>query len=99
MNQTHSDPRSAGGRTLLALRSLLVALDRRPVLWLALGTLLLAASQLRFGIGALAWVAPIPLLRYSRTCSGWRGGLALGAASFVGWTLAVAKIATAPLEI
>ena len=96
MNKTHSEP-SAGGRSRLL--SLLVALDRRPVLWLALGTSLLAASQLRFGIGALAWVAPIPFLRYSRTSSGWRGALALGAASFVGWTLAVAKIATAPLEI
>jgi hypothetical protein len=31
---------------------------------LALGTLLFATSQLRFGIGALAWVAPIPFLRY-----------------------------------
>ncbi len=81
------------------LHALLAFLDRRPALWLALGALLLAMSQLRFGIGALAWVAPVPFLRYSRNAAGWRGGVALGAASFIGWTLAVAKIATAPLAI
>ncbi|MBK9752708.1 MAG: hypothetical protein IPO88_04230 [Nannocystis sp.] len=74
-------------------------LDRRPWLWLALGALLLAASQMRFGLGVLAWVAPLPFLRYRRGSSGWRAGVALGAASFVGWTLAVAKIVTAPLPI
>ncbi|MFN0250595.1 MAG: nitrilase-related carbon-nitrogen hydrolase [Kofleriaceae bacterium] len=96
MTDSHSDPRPAGGR---AISNLLGFLDRHPTIWLALGTLLLAGSQLRFGVGALAWVAPIPFLRYSRSRSGWRSGVALGAAAFIGWTLAVAKIATAPLPL
>lgn len=74
-------------------------LDRWPSLWLVLGALLLAASQMRFGLGVLAWVAPLPFLRYRRRTSGWRAGIAFAAASFVGWTLAVAKIATEPLPI
>ncbi len=96
MTDSHSDPRPARGR---AFPMLLGFLDRHPTLWLALGTLLLAGSQLRFGIGALAWVAPIPFLRYRRYRSGWRSNIALGGASFIGWTVAVAKIATAPLPL
>lgn len=71
----------------------LARFDRRPVLWLALGALLVAATHLRGGVGLLAWVAPIPLLRYLRLRPGLRAPLAVFAALFVGWSLAVLKIA------
>jgi apolipoprotein N-acyltransferase len=74
-------------------------LDRHRSLWLALGAALLVASQLRFGIGVLAWIPPIPLLRYLRLASGPRAILAVMGTLLVAWSAAVAKIATAPVPI
>ncbi|MCA9707435.1 MAG: hypothetical protein KDK70_16405, partial [Myxococcales bacterium] len=54
--------------------------DRHPWAWLGLGVLLLAASQMRFGLGILAWIAPVPWLRHVRITQGWRPRLALAAA-------------------
>jgi len=69
-----------------------------PWRWLAAGALLIALSQLRFGIGLLAWVAPVPFLRYLRQRGGgWRSWLALSAAAYAGWAAAVFKIVTAPV--
>ncbi len=69
-----------------------------PWRWLAAGALLIALSQLRFGIGLLAWVAPVPFLRYLRQRgNGWRSWLAVSAAAYAGWAAAVFKIVTAPV--
>ncbi len=75
------------------------ALDRRPWSWLLLGAVLLVASQLRFGIGVLAWLAPVPFLHYLRITERWPSRVAFLAASLVAYTLAIAKIITAPLPL
>jgi apolipoprotein N-acyltransferase len=66
--------------------------DRRPCLWLLLGVALLASTQVRAGVGVLAWVAPVPWLRYLRLTAGWRSRRAFCGALFAAWTLAAAKI-------
>ena len=71
--------------------------DRHPALWLALGALLLVASQMRFGLGVFAWIAPVPWLRYLRVTTGWKSRVGFGGALFAAWTLATLKIITAPL--
>lgn len=72
-------------------------LHRGDLLWLALGVVLVIASQMRWGIGALAWLAPVPFLRYVRATSGWRARLALGGAVALAWSAATMKIVTAPV--
>ncbi len=66
-------------------------------LLLAAGAGLIFASNLRWSVGLLAWVAPVPLLRFLRLRSGWGGRLLLLGALSVGWCAATWKIATAPL--
>src|ERR1043165_2056610 len=66
--------------------------------WLVLGGALIAASQMRWGIGALAWVAPVPFLYVLRGAQTWRQRLAVVAALYAGFSLATLKIATAPLS-
>ena len=83
----------ASGRLLRTLH----LLDRHPSSWLLLGGALLVASQLRFSIAALAWLAPIPWLRHLRVTSGWRARTALVASALLAWELTVLKIVTAPL--
>lgn len=79
------------------LARLLSTFDRHPWSWLLLGVALLGASQLRFGVGALAWIAPVPFLRHARVTSGWRARLLLALTSLAGWTLAIGKIVTEPM--
>jgi len=67
-------------------------------LWLAIGTALIAAAHLRWGIGPLAWVAPVPFLWVLRRSGGWGARLAVIAALFAGFSLAMLKITTAPLN-
>ena len=74
-------------------------LDRRPWLWLCLGVALLVASQLRFGVGALAWLAPVGVLRYLRLTTGWRSRALVMLAMAIAWSLAVAKIVTPPMPL
>jgi apolipoprotein N-acyltransferase len=74
-------------------------IDRRPSLWLAVGAVLLVAAHLRFGLGLLAWVAPVPFLRYLRLTSGWKSRLALVGTLFAAWVGAVAKIVTTPIPL
>ena len=70
-------------------------LERR---WLVLGAALIVLASTRWGIGALAWVAPIPLLRYLRAAPpGWRARACLLGALVLAWTLATLKLVTAPL--
>jgi hypothetical protein len=60
---------------------------RGAALWLWAGVALIFASQVRFGIGMLAWFVPIPLLHYLRITTGRRSRLLLAGAIFVGWHL------------
>ncbi len=72
-------------------------LYQSPIALLGMGALLLIASQMRFGIGALAWVAPVPWLQYLRITHGWRSHLAFVGVAWVAWILTVLKIVTAPV--
>lgn len=65
--------------------------------WLLLGLALIIAANLRWGVGALAWIAPIPLLRFLRLSPGWKPRAVLAAALPFAWTLATLKIVTEPL--
>ncbi len=47
-------------------------LDRRPSLWLVLGVALIAAAHMRWGVGVLGFIAPVPFLRYLRLTTGWQ---------------------------
>lgn len=76
---------------------LLSRLDRRPLLWLALYGLLIPATQMRFGLGVLAWVAPVPLIHYLRLRPAWGAGASALLVGMMAWTLATLSIVTAPL--
>ncbi|MCE9580000.1 MAG: hypothetical protein K8W52_43190 [Deltaproteobacteria bacterium] len=70
---------------------------RSPLGWLAAGATLLVLANMRWGIGALAWIAPIPLLRYLRITSGWRARTVFVTVVTAAWIAATAKIVSAPL--
>lgn len=70
---------------------------RGAALWLCLGVALIFASQVRLGIGVLAWFAPIPLLHYLRITTGRRSRLLLVVTIIVGWHVTTAKIVTPPM--
>ncbi len=72
-------------------------LDRRPWRWLLVGVALLASTQVRAGVGALAWVLPVPWLRYLRLTAGLRARVTFALVLFAAWTLATAKIASEPM--
>lgn len=74
-------------------------IDRHPSLWLALGAVLLVASQMRFGLGVFAWIAPVPWLHYLRITDGWKSRAALVGVGLLAWSLATAKIVTAPVPM
>ncbi len=70
---------------------------KHQLMWLALGTALLALGQVRCGVGLLAWTAPIPFLVFLGRTSGWRSRLTLIGVLCVAWSLAAAKYITPPL--
>ena len=70
---------------------------RSSWLWLVSGVALIALTHFRWGVGALAWVAPVPLLVYLRSTSGFRSRALFSVAVIVGWTLATLKIISAPM--
>jgi len=72
-------------------------LNPNPWAWLVLGGVLLVISQMRLGLGIVAWLAPVPFLHYLRRTNGWRSRLAFFGATAVGWSLATLKIVTAPV--
>lgn len=74
-------------------------LERQPWILLIIGALLLAASQLRFGIGVLAFLAPVPLLRYLRSTQGWRSRALFMIVTYAAWSAAVVKIVTSPMPL
>ena len=70
---------------------------KMQILLLLTGTVLLGLSQVRFGVGLLAWVAPVPFLVFLRRTDGWLSRLALMGVLCLAWTLAAAKYITPPL--
>ncbi len=66
-------------------------------LLLVAGAVLIFAANLRWSVGLLAWVAPVPLLRFLRLRGGWAGRFLVLLALSAGWCAAMWKIATAPL--
>ena len=66
----------------------------KPLFWLLLGCLLFVLANLRWGLGILGWIAPIPFLHLLRNNSSRRIRLALLLALPAAWTLAVLKIIT-----
>jgi apolipoprotein N-acyltransferase len=63
----------------------------------ALGMLLLILAHTRWGVGLLAWVAPVPLFAALRGHPGFRFRLAFAGYFAVAWILATAKIVTEPV--
>jgi apolipoprotein N-acyltransferase len=74
-----------------------MAVSKSSKWWLVGGTLLIGAAHMRWGVGALAWVAPIPFLVYLRTTSGFASRTWFALALFAGYALAILKICTAPI--
>lgn len=72
---------------------------RFPSLWLLLGLVLVVASQLRFQIGMLVWVMPVPFLHYLRRTTGWASRAKFLGVMFLAWSLAVAKIVTGQIPL
>lgn len=71
----------------------------RRWLWLLGGATLLVLAHFRLGIGALAWVAPVPLLHALRSATRKRDHAAILAVMVLAWVLATAKILTAPMPL
>jgi apolipoprotein N-acyltransferase len=69
----------------------------RPALLLSLGCALIFVANFRWGVGALAWIAPVPLLRYLRLTYGWRYRLAFAVALALAWIATTLKIITPPV--
>jgi len=69
--------------------------------WLLLtaGILATGISHAGFGIGFIAWFAPIPFLLYLRGNKGWKHGLLFFSAFFLSWSLAFLKIISTPLPV
>lgn len=76
------------------------AADRVPMLaLLAIGGILTALTGPRWGIAALAWLAPVPYLLHARRARGWRPWLALFGVLLAGHSLQTILIATPPVPI
>lgn len=75
------------------------SLFRHRVWWLALGAALIAIANVRWGVGALAWIAPVPMLRYLRLTKGAASRALFVSAVTVAWIVAIAKIVSAPLPL
>ncbi len=86
-------------RVLATLKGMerIKSLYQSPKALLAIGAFLLVASQMRFGVGVLAWVAPVPWLQYLRITRGWKSRLAFVGVAWLAWSAAVLKIVTAPV--
>lgn len=70
-----------------------------PSVSLGFGALLLVLSQMRFGLGILAWIAPVFWLHFVRRTVGWRPKAALLGVGWIAWVVAVAKIITDPIPV
>ncbi len=72
-------------------------LTKSRVALLLMGAFLLVASQMRFGVGILAWIAPVPWLYYLRITHGWKSRLAFVVVAWASWVAVVLKIVTHPV--
>lgn len=66
---------------------------------LALGAALTILTGPRWGIAALAWLAPVPYLLFARGVRGWRPWLALLGALVAAHSMQVVLIATSPVPM
>ena len=71
----------------------------RPAFLLGVGAVLIFAANFRWGVGVVAWIAPVPLLRYLRLTRGWRSRATFGFALCAAWMATTLKIVTVPLPI
>jgi hypothetical protein len=55
-------------------------LFERPAFLLGVGAALIFAANFRWGVGVVAWIAPVLLLRYLRLTRGWRSRVTFGLA-------------------
>ncbi len=74
-----------------------MTVSRSSKWWLTAGALLIGAANMRWGVGALGWVAPIPFLVYLRATGGIASRAWFALALFAGYTLAILKICTVPI--
>jgi apolipoprotein N-acyltransferase len=74
-------------------------LFERPAFLLGVGAALIFVANFRWGVGVVAWIAPVLLLRYLRLTRGWRSRVTFGLALCTAWIATTLKIVTAPLPI
>ena len=72
---------------------------RHAWLWLFLGAVLLCLAHFRLGLGVLAWIAPVPILHYLRLSDRTRARWLALAVMLLAWSVATAKILTAPMPL
>lgn len=68
-------------------------------LLLVLGGLATILTGPRWGIGALAWIAPVPFLLYARQATGWRAWTALFGVLLFGFAMQCVMFATPPVPV
>jgi len=66
---------------------------------LVLGGLLTLLTGPRWGVGALAWLLPVPFLLYARKAHGWRAWSALFGVLLLGHCIQCALFATPPVPV
>jgi len=66
---------------------------------LALGGLLTLLTGPRWGVGALAWLLPVPYLLYARKAHGWRAWSAMFGVLLLGYCIQCAVFATPPVPV
>ena len=64
---------------------------------LALGALLITLTHMRFGLGMLVFIEPLPFIIYLNRTKGIKSKLLVLAFLFAGWSLATAKILSDPI--
>ena len=69
----------------------------KKYLWI--GGLLVAASQMNYGIGWLIFIAYIPYIYYLKNTTGWKSRLLFLGVNLIAWTLCVFKIISDPLPL
>ena len=74
-----------------------MAVSQSSKWWLVAAALLIGGAHMRWGVGALAWLAPVPFLDYLRATRSAASRACFALALFAGYTLAILKICTAPI--
>jgi len=71
----------------------------RSLILLFFGITLITFSHMRWGIGLLAWLAPVPFLLFLYQTKGTKSRLLIIGAMCLAWTLTTTKIITDPLPL